>query len=58
MAQTDEDKDNPPMPAATWKPQIEKTPLDPSEDEGKFNENKQDPTDKTDPRNGFTPKPE
>jgi hypothetical protein len=58
IADPREDTDKPPMPDPNWKPEVEKTPLDPKEDEDDFDRNRDDIGDKpSDPREGFTPKP-
>ena len=44
------------MPDPNWKPEVEKTPLDPQEERDEF-DSEQDIGDKeADPRHGFTPK--
>lgn len=51
-----EEPDDQPMPAPTWEPEVEKTPLDPKENEDEFDKDRDD-VEPSDPRHGFTPKP-
>lgn len=53
----EEAADETPMPAATWKPEVEKTPLDPAPREDAFDNERDDDREKpSDPRGGFTPR--
>ncbi len=40
-----------PMPSPTWKPEVEKTPLDPKEDKDEFDKDRYE-TDETEPHPG------
>jgi hypothetical protein len=56
MAGPREDTDKPPMPDPNWKPEVDKTPVDPKEADDEFD--RDDVGDRPgDPRDGFTPKP-
>lgn len=57
MADPREDTDKPPMPDPNWKPEVEKTPVDPKDADNEFDRNRDDVGDQPgDPRDRSTRK--